>query len=387
MGRVTVPTLPASTVSKILGDIKYKALTRKSQVDKHNSQHSINRRSSKPAPHQVSKGQIVTSKTHPIAKHLLKLANSPSYRRNKNSTLLTSKKLVSDYCSLGRDLLKVYTHSLNSLPKGIHFAQLLLVSKHILKAASGVKSFDGGIVAEVPLPKVSKFDGPVVGRRILAIPCFNGHGKRVQHHFGTLVRTALSMRWDGVWLVGDGNPDFLDPLTIRISQASLYHMPFRYGSLGELFEFAKNNSFAVCTTTYDNITDDLHSSGHESHACYTSDRNSPNLASIPTTTMDSIHTECSRGNTGPKFTKGNAEYWPSRAWSELNSSSLVPLGDVRDIGKEAKGIILLVGQNKSYGRYQGYLSYCISITGAAQSKFPITIDPTTSTALVMYHLT
>lgn len=161
----------------------------------------------------------IISLQNPIIKHLVKLRLDPHYRKEQGLVLISGFKLVEELSSVALPK-RIFTEKPYSHPH-------ILVSPSVMKKITGLTTPEG-IAAEFSLPKPHSLIGKTP---LLALDRINDPG-----NMGTLLRTALALDWEGVFLL----PNCVDPFhekVIRASRGALFHLPWQEGTWEELDQF------------------------------------------------------------------------------------------------------------------------------------------------------
>jgi len=167
--------------------------------------------------------KVISSLQHPIVKHLVRLRLSSSYRQEQKSLLLSGKKLILE---TGRSL--VFKRLL--LPCGapsltqIRSEEVLFLPPPLFKKVTGLIHPEP-IAAEVSLPEESSLIGL---KHLLALDGVSDPG-----NLGTLLRTALALGWEGVFLT-KGCADLFNDKALRAAKGASLSLPYRRGSEEEL---------------------------------------------------------------------------------------------------------------------------------------------------------
>ncbi len=155
----------------------------------------------------------ITSLQHPIVKRMVKLREDRSFREQEKSALVTGTKLATELSSSIKTLIT--TKKLSHLQGPEHF----VATEDILKKITGVPSPEG-VAAEVALPPPGKLEGK---KFLLALDGLSDPG-----NLGTLLRTALALGWEGVFLT----PSCVDPFNekaIRAAKGASFRLPLCSG--------------------------------------------------------------------------------------------------------------------------------------------------------------
>lgn len=184
--------------------------------------------------------QNISSAQHPLIKHLAKLRQNKDYREEHKQIVIEGRKMVQEVCKQ----LKAVTVLISQkelLPSDIQAEQIILTTPENIHKITGTNSPEG-IIAEVPLPSSSSLQG--LGS-ILALDHVADPG-----NVGTLIRTALALGWEGVFMI-EGGCDPFNPKALRASMGGVFQMPMRIGSWKELRQLAQDNDLKA-------IAADLH---------------------------------------------------------------------------------------------------------------------------------
>ncbi|KAL3527568.1 hypothetical protein ACH5RR_012224 [Cinchona calisaya] len=219
----------------------YKAKT--DENDNENGQNSIK---TLPLPNHV---KTITSTSNPFVKHCLKLRQSSSYRHSHGSVLLVGstpirelyrfKQKIEDW-STAMECLLVLDNA--NVPEELdnHSIRLVSVSPLVMKKLSGLQSTDSiDMVALIRIPSTfcnvhSYLKGENCRKwfpfhhRILVLDGIQDPG-----NLGTLLRSAMAFRWDGVFLLSECCDPFNDK-ALRASRGASFQLPIVSGGWAHL---------------------------------------------------------------------------------------------------------------------------------------------------------
>ncbi|KAK7346070.1 hypothetical protein VNO80_20583 [Phaseolus coccineus] len=193
------------------------------------------------------KPKLITSASNPFVKHCLKLRNSSSYRRAHASALVVGATPIREIRRF-QESLQDESVSMDCLilpdkaeiPDGLDksTASIVRVSSVVMRKLSGLQTTDSlDAIALMKIP-ASFFNVdndqknyqkwfPSV-HRILVLDGIQDPG-----NLGTLLRSAVAFRWDGVFLL----PGCCDPLNekaLRASRGASFQIPVVCGSWNHL---------------------------------------------------------------------------------------------------------------------------------------------------------
>ncbi|XP_027179881.1 uncharacterized protein LOC113778619 isoform X3 [Coffea eugenioides] len=194
-----------------------------------------------PLPSHV---KTITSTSNPFVKHCLKLRQSSSYRHSHGSVILVGSTPIRELyrfqnkiedglaaieCLLVLDNTNVPEYLNNQLIRHVN------VSSLVMKKLSGLQSTDSiDMVALIRIP--STFHS--IGRYLKEEDCQKWFpspyrilvldGVQDPGNLGTLLRSAMAFRWDGVFLLSDCCDPFNDK-ALRASRGASFQLPIVSG--------------------------------------------------------------------------------------------------------------------------------------------------------------
>lgn len=178
--------------------------------------------------------QEISSLQHPIVKHLVRLRQERSYRLKNATALVPGVKLISELHSLHpfKTLLiaKGYTP-----PFPLTAERIFIAPDPLLKKITALAQPEP-LIAEIPLAPQADLIGL---KRLLILDGLSDPG-----NLGTLLRTALALGWQGVFLT----PNTTDPFSekaIRAAKGATFKLPYKEGSYEELEHLLKVNQMQL----------------------------------------------------------------------------------------------------------------------------------------------
>lgn len=176
----------------------------------------------------------ISSLQHPIVKTLVKLREKKEAREEEKQVLIVGKKLISEMAELGPlELLLLPIGS--QAPSHWRVKTTLFASEAIFKKITGLVSPEL-MAATVALPEESTLKNM---RWIVVFDRLNDPG-----NVGTLLRSALSLGWEGAFFT----PDSADPFNekaLRAAKGATFRLPMRRASLDVLFELTQKNGIPL----------------------------------------------------------------------------------------------------------------------------------------------
>lgn len=172
----------------------------------------------------------ISSLQHPLVKHLVKLRQNSDYRYDHHSILIEGSKIIAEAAPI-TTFKHLLTVSPDLIPKSIKADEILLTTPDIIQKISGLKSSEG-ILAEIPMPQNQELKDK---NYILALDNINDPG-----NLGTIIRTALALGWEGIFLIDETCDPFNDK-SLRASRGAVLKLPIMKGSWDDLKKIIVNN--------------------------------------------------------------------------------------------------------------------------------------------------
>ena len=162
---------------------------------------------------------------------MVKLRVNRDYRKEKKSTVIAGFKLIKELASeinFNALVLADETPEPDFFPKNVPIYRMPL---SLLKKISGLENPEP-CLAEVELPEESKLTGI---NFLIVLDGVSDPG-----NLGTLIRTALALGWEGVFLA----PNCTDPFNekaVRAAKGATFRIPLKTGSWEDLNEVVRQN--------------------------------------------------------------------------------------------------------------------------------------------------
>lgn len=177
----------------------------------------------------------ITSLQHPQVLRLVKLKKSRAFREEEKSLLLEGRNCIIDVLKK-RKALRLIVESLADIPEVGSADEILVVPRSIIEKISAVKSPDT-ILAEFSLPEMQTLS---TQKYILALDGLQDPG-----NLGTLLRSALALGWEGVFLIEPCCDPFNDK-ALRAAKGASFDIPLQKGSWQDLADLIKKNGYTPC---------------------------------------------------------------------------------------------------------------------------------------------
>lgn len=162
----------------------------------------------------------ITSTQHPIVKRFVKLRQDKSFRKEEKSVVIVGERLVKEISCHFKLKTLIIDHDF----PGITAAQTFMATPEILKKITSLNQPEG-IAAEIALPEEKKLQDK---KRLLVLDRISDPG-----NLGTLLRTALALGWEGVFLT-PGTADPFNEKAIRAAKGASFLLPLYEGTYEEL---------------------------------------------------------------------------------------------------------------------------------------------------------
>jgi RNA methyltransferase, TrmH family len=172
----------------------------------------------------------ITSTNHPLVKHLVKLRQNRDYRYDHQSLVIEGIKPVEELAREIRFKLLV-TYNEAMIPLGTEVDEVLIVNDVVMKKISGMQNPEG-LVVEIPMPQPASLKDV---NYLLALDGVSDPG-----NVGNLLRTALALGWQGVFILDESCDPFNDK-ALRAARGATFRLPIAWGNLDQLKALVQNN--------------------------------------------------------------------------------------------------------------------------------------------------
>ncbi len=176
----------------------------------------------------------IFSLSHPVVQHLVKLKKSKEYRVQEKSLLLEGKNCIFDVTKKHKAKRIFITKEMH-LPTECQAEEVIVVSKAIIEKISAVKTPDD-IVAELFMPKEATLSSQ---NNIVALDGIQDPG-----NLGTIMRTALALGWEGIFLIEPCCDPFNDK-ALRAAKGATFDIAIQHGSWADFGTLVAKNGYTV----------------------------------------------------------------------------------------------------------------------------------------------
>lgn len=178
----------------------------------------------------------ITSLQHPLVKTLVRIRKDKRVREEENLVLISGKTQIEESAQR-QGLTMLFLAKGIDIPNNWKADVLYWTTKEIIKKITGLVEPEL-IAATIPLPEKKSLENK---QWILALDGLTDPG-----NLGTLLRTALSLGWEGGFLL----PGCVDPFNekaIRSAKGASFRLPICFGEGEQLLLLAKKNNLLIWT--------------------------------------------------------------------------------------------------------------------------------------------
>ncbi len=179
----------------------------------------------------MTMARSITSLQHPIVKHLVKLRTDSAYRYEQQALVLEGIKPIQEVADYLTKILYTPAHSLDAQLMNQEIEKWQITDA-ILHKISGMPSPEG-IFAEIRMPP---FVALGKSQQVLALDGISDPG-----NLGTLLRTALALGWESVYLL-PGSCDPFNEKVLRAARGAHFKLNLAKGTAEELQEWVQKES-------------------------------------------------------------------------------------------------------------------------------------------------
>jgi TrmH family RNA methyltransferase len=172
----------------------------------------------------------ITSSQNSLVKHLVKLRQNRSYRYDHHTVIVEGIKLINEIAEHQNPRV-VLTYDVSFVPKNWKNANIIEVSEQVMQKVSGMVQPEG-LLAEIEMPHSKPLTN------LNYIVAFDGVSD--PGNMGNLMRTALALGWEGVFLLDDCCDPYNEKV-IRAGRGANFKLPICEGSWDDLKELIDKN--------------------------------------------------------------------------------------------------------------------------------------------------
>ena len=177
----------------------------------------------------------ITSAQHPTVLHLAKLQKSKPYRYEQKSVVLEGKNAIFELAQKIKPT-RILTSCKDDIPQSVCAGEYIFTTEQVIEKISTVMQPET-VLAEFPMPSFHIFSQE---KRVIALDGLQDPG-----NLGTIIRTALALGWEGVFLIDPCCDPFNDK-ALRASKGAAFTFPMQKGSWQELEQLCKEQHFTLC---------------------------------------------------------------------------------------------------------------------------------------------
>lgn len=174
--------------------------------------------------------KTITSLQNPLVKHLVKLRQNRDYRYDHHSLVIEGIKLINEI-SQHFPIKTLVALDESFIPPGCKAEEILIAPMDLIEKITGLHSSEG-LLAEIKMPAPASLKGL---KKIIALDGVSDPG-----NLGALLRTALALGWEGVFILND-SCDPYNEKAIRAARGATFHIPLATGSWKDLEALIKTN--------------------------------------------------------------------------------------------------------------------------------------------------
>lgn len=174
-----------------------------------------------------SVANAISSLQHPLVKHLVKLRDNSTYRYEQQSLLLEGPKPIQE---VSVSIMRLfYTPAYASFADTIKIPEKWQITEPILHKISNMPAPEG-LLAEVRLPP---FQHLAQDPLVVALDGISDPG-----NLGTLMRTALALGWEAIYLL-PGSCDVFNEKVLRAARGAHFKLKLIKGSVEQLVQWVQ----------------------------------------------------------------------------------------------------------------------------------------------------
>ena len=180
---------------------------------------------------------LISSLQHPLVKHLVKLRTNKNYRNSEKRVLIVGENLVNEIYPIN---LFTVQNSFSNINAEKHY----IVTDAIMKKITGLEQPEG-IAAEVIMPPTASFE---TVKRLVVLDGVSDPG-----NMGTLIRSALALGWEGVYIISNSCDPYNDK-ALRAAKGATFRLPLSFGDWDNLKHIISKNKLTPLAADMDGIS-------------------------------------------------------------------------------------------------------------------------------------
>ncbi|MEM7174495.1 MAG: RNA methyltransferase [Chlamydiota bacterium] len=178
-------------------------------------------------PFEPMLAKVIESAQHRLIKHIVKLRNDSGYRYRLSTLFIEGKKLVFEVANT-KKIRRLFLRKNTPIPSEIRYQELYFLNDRLFKKIASTQSPEP-FAAEIDLPKEADLSEK---QRLLVLDKVTDPG-----NVGTLIRTALALSFDGIFLT-TGSADLFNDKALRAAKGATFHLAYTRGDTQKLLTLA-----------------------------------------------------------------------------------------------------------------------------------------------------
>ena len=175
----------------------------------------------------------LTSLQHSFVKYIVSLRKEREFRRAEGKIFVMGIKMVEELISSKTPIQTLIVGENANL--SFTSQETVVVTEEVLKKMTGLKQPEP-IAAVVSLPS---FQNLSTSSRLLVLDGVSDPG-----NVGTIIRSALALGWDGVYLL-ENTCDPFNEKALRAAKGATFRLPLAEGTWDDFLSMVKKSSFTV----------------------------------------------------------------------------------------------------------------------------------------------
>jgi len=184
--------------------------------------------------------QRITSVQNPLVKHFVKLRQDRSYRYREKSVVVEGVKVVNEIL-MKHPIKALFALETSLVPVGIDQKNVYIVNEAILQKVSGTQTPEG-LIVEIEMPVKTSLQDMT---HLIALDGVNDPG-----NMGTLLRSALALGWEGVFIL-ESSCDPYNDKAIRAARGATFRLPIATGNWNDLEKLIASNNLTPIAADID----------------------------------------------------------------------------------------------------------------------------------------